>query len=96
MVVHRQRLGARGFLRQQFRYGGGASRFRDAQRRSGWPPPSSPLAGRKPGLAPARFYAELVRTGFQRDPRVGVLILAAQAATAAGVAAARLSRLRDR
>jgi glycosyltransferase involved in cell wall biosynthesis len=79
IVVHRQRLDAAGFWRQQLRYGRGASRFR-----SGAP-------GR--GLASAGFYAGLVRAGFHEGPAVGALVLAAQAVTAAGVAAERLSRL---
>lgn len=81
VVVHRPRLDAAGFLRQQLRYGRGAARFRRA-------------SGERP--ASPRFYADLVRRGFSRGTAAGGLVLAAQAATAAGVAAERLARLRRR
>ena len=45
-------------------------------------------AGRR--LAGPGFYAGLVRRGFAEGPAAGALVLAAQAATAAGVAAERL------
>ena len=78
VVVHRQLLGAGGFVRQQYGYGRGATRYRAAN-------PGRRLAG--PG-----FYAGLVRRGFAEGPAAGALVIAAQAATAAGVAAERLSR----
>jgi glycosyltransferase involved in cell wall biosynthesis len=76
VVVHRQRLDPRGFLRQQFRYGRGAARFR--------------RAGTGRSLARPRFYAALARRGFADGSAVGGLVLAAQLATAAGIAAERL------
>ena len=75
VAVHRQLLGAAGFLRQQFRYGRGAARFR----RFG------PAGSR--GLAPPGFYAGLIRAGFARGPIVGALVIAAQVATAVGIVA---------
>jgi len=80
LVVHRPGLGARAFLRQQYRYGRGAVRYRSA------------AAGR--GLGSPAFYAGLLRGGFAVGPGAGMLVCAAQAATAAGVAAERLSRRR--
>ena len=79
MVVHWQELGARGFVRQQYRYGRGAVRYR--------------AAGEGRGLEPRSFYAGLVRRGFGDGALVGGLVIAAQAATAAGVAAEHLSGL---
>jgi glycosyltransferase involved in cell wall biosynthesis len=76
VVVHRQRLEPRSFMRQQFRYGRGAARFRRAG------------TGRR--LARPGFYAALARRGFADGPAVGGLVLAAQLATAAGIAAERL------
>ncbi len=78
VVVHRQELTPRAFLRQQYAYGRGAARYRAAAR------------GRR--MAKPGFYGELVRGGFSTGPAVGAWVLAAQAATAAGVAAERLSR----
>ncbi|MGH2953728.1 MAG: glycosyltransferase family 2 protein [Solirubrobacterales bacterium] len=71
VVVHHQSLGTAAFLRQQFRYGRGAARFRRAH----------------PARAPERpgFYGALVRHGFAHGTRAGALVLAAQAAVAAGV-----------
>jgi glycosyltransferase involved in cell wall biosynthesis len=80
VVVHRQELAARAFMRQQLRYGRGAVRYRRAG------------AGR--GLGRPRFYAALVRDGFGEGPAAGALVVAAQAITAAGVAAGRLSSRR--
>ena len=70
-VVHRPELSAGSFLRQQYRYGRGAARYRAA----------SP--GR--GLGSTRFYAGLLREGFAAGFRVGSLVCAAQLATLAGV-----------
>jgi glycosyltransferase involved in cell wall biosynthesis len=80
LVVHRQRLGPAGFVRQQYAYGRGAARYRAA-------------AGVRELSSPG-FYAGLVRRGFERGAAAGVLVLAAQGVTAAGVAAERLTRLR--
>jgi glycosyltransferase involved in cell wall biosynthesis len=78
VVAHRQQLGARGFVRQQYRYGRGAVRYR--------------AAGEGRGLAPPAFYAGLVRRGFKDGAAVGALVVVAQAATALGVATERLGR----
>ncbi len=66
-------------MRQQYRYGRGAARFRrgEADRR----------------LAGTRFYAGLVRQGFEAGPAVGGLVVASQVAVAAGVVAERLTGL---
>jgi cellulose synthase/poly-beta-1,6-N-acetylglucosamine synthase-like glycosyltransferase len=72
-VVHRSGMGAGTFLRQQYRYGRGAARYR----RSG--------SDRQPGSP--RFYEGLIRAGFTSGPAPGLLICLAQAATAAGVIA---------
>ena len=80
VVVHHQQLtGARGFLRQQYRYGRGAARFRRG------------AADRR--LAEAGFYAGLVRPGFESGPGVGAMVVAAQVAVAAGAAIERLKGL---
>ncbi len=72
VVHHHQELSPAGFWRQQVRYGRGAYRFR---------------AGHGPllRLEAPRFYAGLVRRGFADGVRAGVLVLAAQAATALGM-----------
>lgn len=70
-LVHRQDLTLLDFFRQQARYGEGAFRF---HRRG---------AIRRP-LGSAGFYVALIRRGFARSFRVGVLVCAAQAATALG------------
>jgi glycosyltransferase involved in cell wall biosynthesis len=72
-IAHRQRLTLIVFLRQQARYGRGAFRFR---RRSG---PARPFEA-------AGFYTALLRAGFRQSFAVGLLLTAAQAATAAGYA----------
>jgi GT2 family glycosyltransferase len=77
LVRHHPDLDLRRFWRQQLRYGEGAHRYRatstEAERR---------------GLAPARFYAELVAKGFRQGPSVGALVVVAQVATAVGVSRA--------
>jgi GT2 family glycosyltransferase len=78
VVAHRPELTASSFLRQQYRYGQGATRFRVA----------SP--GRR--LGSPSFYAGLVRSGFEAGPSVGALVCAAQLATAAGVLTERVGR----
>ena len=78
VVVHRQQLTARGYLKQQLAYGRGAARYRAA------------APGRR--MARAGFYGALVRRGFDEGGAVGSLVVAAQAATAAGVVAERISR----
>ncbi len=79
-VIHQQELdGARDFLRQQYRYGRGAAQFRRG------------AADRR--LAGPSFYAGLVRWGFEAGPAVGAIVVAAQAAVAAGVVAERFTGL---
>jgi glycosyltransferase involved in cell wall biosynthesis len=70
-VAHDQELRLRRFLAHQVRYGQGAYRFRY---RSG---------ERRPLESPT-FYADLLRRAFAKGFDVGVLVCAAQAATAAG------------
>lgn len=70
-VVHRNGMRVGAFLRQQYRYGRGAARYRA----------SGP--GRRPGSI--AFYAGLLRTGFRAGLYPGLLVTAAQAATLAGV-----------
>ncbi|HEV2819938.1 MAG TPA: glycosyltransferase [Solirubrobacteraceae bacterium] len=73
VVDHHQEVSAAAFWRRQVRYGRGAYRFHRA---------------RGPGLAHPRFYAGLVRRGFAAGPAVGILVCAAQVATAIGMALA--------
>ncbi|HSS40976.1 MAG TPA: glycosyltransferase [Solirubrobacterales bacterium] len=72
-VVHQSGMDVRDFLRQQYRYGRGAARYRagDANRRRG-------------SIA---FYAGLLRAGFRAGLGPGLLVCAAQAATLAGILA---------
>lgn len=79
VVVHRQELTPRAFIRQQFAYGRGAARYRAV------------APGRK--LARPGFYGALVRRGFAGGAAAGALVVAAQFATVAGVAAERSGRL---
>lgn len=69
-VVHRQDLTLQTFLRRQVRYGQGAYRFRRRNR-----------DGR---LEPVGFYTALLQRAFARSFAVGLLVVAAQAATALG------------
>jgi GT2 family glycosyltransferase len=73
IVNHRSGMGVGDFLRQQYRYGRGAARYR----RSG--------PGRRPGSL--RFYLGLLRAGFHAGLAPGLLVSAAQAATLAGILA---------
>jgi GT2 family glycosyltransferase len=70
VVRHRSGMGAGAFLRQQYRYGRGAARYRQTG------------PGRRPG-SPS-FYGGLIRAGFRAGPVPGLLVTAAQVATAAG------------
>ena len=72
-VLHRSGMGIADFLRQQYRYGRGAARYR----RSG--------ADRRPG-SPS-FYTGLIRAGFASGPAPGLFVCLAQATTLAGVIA---------
>lgn len=77
-VTHHQDLDARSFWRQQYRYGRGGHRLR--------------VTGVST-YQPAGFYLGLLRAGAAAGPRVGALVLVAQAATAVGVRAeARAAR----
>jgi glycosyltransferase involved in cell wall biosynthesis len=70
VVVHRQQLRFDDFWIQQVRYGRGAFRFRHG------------IGARS--LEPPMFYARLVRQGFRRGTRTGLLVGLAQVATAVG------------
>jgi len=70
MVEHQSGMSPVGFLRQQYRYGRGAARYRA----------SAP--GRRPG-SPS-FYRGLLRTAFRAGRAPGLLVTAAQLVTAAG------------
>jgi glycosyltransferase involved in cell wall biosynthesis len=70
VVVHRPRLGVRGLVRQQLRYGRGAVGFRAA---------GGSLAG--PG-----FYRELARTSTRAGASTAALVALAQASVATGAA----------
>lgn len=71
IVVHRSGMRVGDFLRQQYRYGRGAARYRQSG------------TGRRPGSI--AFYTGLIRAGFRAGLGPGLLVTAAQAATAAGV-----------
>ena len=75
LVLHRSGLGVRDFLRQQFRYGRGAARYRAGTR------------GRR--LGSPSFYVGLIRAGHAAGVGVGLLVAGAQAATLAGAIAER-------
>jgi GT2 family glycosyltransferase len=70
IVLHRSGMGIRGFFSQQYRYGQGAARYRQAAER------------RRPG-SPG-FYLGLIRVAFRAGLAPGLLVTAAQIATAAG------------
>jgi mycofactocin glycosyltransferase len=70
IVLHRSGMRTRDFLRQQYRYGQGAARYRRA------------AADRH--LGALSFYRGLIASGFRAGPAVGPLVCAAQAATLAG------------
>jgi glycosyltransferase involved in cell wall biosynthesis len=71
IVLHRSGMRTREFLRQQYRYGQGAARYRRAE------------ADRRPGAL--GFYRGLIASGFRAGPAVGSLVCAAQVTTLAGV-----------
>ncbi|MFP5320915.1 MAG: glycosyltransferase family 2 protein [Acidimicrobiia bacterium] len=73
-VEHHQELSARGFWRQQVRYGRGAAHLR----RTG------EHRVQRPG-----FYVGLLRRGLEQSPKVAGLVVAAQVATAIGLAKER-------
>jgi len=74
-VVHQSGMSTRAFLRQQYRYGQGAARYRGAG------------ADRRRGSV--GFYTGLLRAGFSVGLVPGLLVCAAQFATLAGVLSAR-------
>ena len=75
LVVHASGMRVADFLRQQYRYGKGAARYRG-------------VAGNRRVGSPG-FYAGLLRTGFDAGAGAGLLVCAAQAATLAGVLSER-------
>jgi glycosyltransferase involved in cell wall biosynthesis len=78
-LIHRQELTLWGFLARQVRYGEGAYRFRSR-------------GGGRAALEPAGFYVGLLRKGFAHGLTVGILVAAAQAATALGFIRASIGR----
>jgi glycosyltransferase involved in cell wall biosynthesis len=70
VVTHRPDLTPTSFLRQQYRYGKGASRYR------------SVAESRK--LGTPSFYAGLLRRGFASGPTAGILVSLAQLAVTTG------------
>ena len=70
-VIHQSGMSPRAFLRQQYRYGQGAARYRSAD------------SSRRRGSF--GFYVGLLRAGFRAGAFSGLLVCAAQAATLAGV-----------
>jgi GT2 family glycosyltransferase len=70
IVLHRSGMRVRDFLRQQYRYGQGAARYRSAGE------------ARRPG-APS-FYLGLLRAAFHAGPTPGLLVTFAQLATLVG------------
>lgn len=70
IVVHRSGMRVGDFLRQQYRYGRGAARYR--------------ASGPDRRRGSTGFYSGLLRAGFRAGPAPGLLVIAAQAATAAG------------
>lgn len=71
LVLHQSGLRMHDFLRQQYRYGKGAARYRSAG------------SGRDFGSV--AFYTGLLRAGFAAGITPGLLVCAAQAATFAGI-----------
>jgi GT2 family glycosyltransferase len=71
VVIHESGSSSAAFLRQQYRYGKGAVRYRNA------------APGRRPGSI--AFYLGLIRAGFRAGLIPGLLVCAAQIATLTGV-----------
>jgi GT2 family glycosyltransferase len=82
VVTHRPDLTARAFLRQQYRYGRGATRYRAA------------AADRE--LGPPSFYIGLLRSGFAAGLAPGALVCASQLTIAAGALTQAAASRRDR
>jgi glycosyltransferase involved in cell wall biosynthesis len=81
-VLHRPGMRGKDFLRQQYRYGKGAAQYRSA--------------GDSRDFGSSSFYAGLLRVGLTIGPAAGTLLLAAQAATMAGIITANGARHRSR
>jgi glycosyltransferase involved in cell wall biosynthesis len=75
LVLHQSGMHVRDFLRQQYRYGRGASQYRSA--------------GNERRLGSADFYLGLLRQGFAAGPVTGLLVCAAQGVTLSGAVTAR-------
>jgi GT2 family glycosyltransferase len=75
IVFHQAGMDARTFLRQQYRYGQGAARFRSV--------------GQSRGFGSLSFYLGLLHSGFVSGPVVGILICVSQATIIAGVVSRR-------
>lgn len=73
LVLHQSGMRALDFLRQQYRYGQGATRYRGA------------AAGRR--LGSVTFYNGLIRAGFTGGRVAGALVCTAQAAILVGILA---------
>jgi glycosyltransferase involved in cell wall biosynthesis len=73
VVVHRQQLTWRTFLRKHVHYGRGAFTYRR-------------LAAERHPMQPARFFGELIVAGFRRSPAIGLLVGVAQFASIVGFA----------
>ncbi len=71
VVAHQSGMSTGAFLRQQYRYGRGAARYRKA------------ASGRRPGSI--NFYLGLIRAGFRAGLAPSLLVCAAQTATLAGI-----------
>jgi len=78
LVVHQSGASVRGFLRQQYRYGQGAARYR--------------MADPSRGLGSPSFYLGLLRAGFAAGIAPGSLVCVAQVATLVGILAANPSQ----
>jgi glycosyltransferase involved in cell wall biosynthesis len=74
VLVHHHDSSLGSFFRQQLRYGRGAFQFRR-------------LGSESRSLERPRFYAQLVQRGFAEGPAAGMLVCAAQLATAVGFGA---------
>ncbi|HEX3042326.1 MAG TPA: glycosyltransferase [Solirubrobacterales bacterium] len=77
-VMHRSGMSVGNFLRQQYRYGRGAARYRQS------------ATDRRPGSP--NFYTGLIRAGFTSGPAPGLLVFLAQAATLSGILAETAKR----
>lgn len=78
IVLHRSGMRIRDFLRQQYRYGRGAARYRSRgpERRAGAP----------------SFYLGLIHAAFSAGLAPGLLVIIAQLTTGAGLISANLSQ----